>query len=475
MVLGARTWLRFGLTLLWAVPASGSRFEPCEGYGSEDRAECGTITVLEDRSDPEGRTIDLNVLILRAETAEGRAPVFLLAGGPGQGATDLAGLAFAPYAAVRKFRDVVLVDQRGTGASNRLDCPNGSDVDPRAAFGGLFDPEQIAECAEQAAQHADLELYGTSHVVADLDEVRDQLGYERVVLWGGSGGTRTALVWLRDHPDRVEAIAIDGVAPTYFRAPSGYARACQDVLNRIFADCESQASCKEAYPNLRGDFERLLQRFDAGPVEAFVTKQDGERVAVEMHKGDFGYAVRGILYRSAAIARLPRMIHEAATGNDVSAFAQFHWERDVAIRNFVAMGVHFSVFGTEDVPFIDAAAIPRLTEGTFLGRYLVDQYTAACAAWGGQGTLPEGFHDPVRSDAPVLLISGYYDPSTPPQVAEEVASHLPNSRHIVVRNEAHGAGFGCARQIVADFLISASLDGLGSACEDVGPIEFEVP
>jgi pimeloyl-ACP methyl ester carboxylesterase len=352
---------------------------------------------------------------------------------------------------------------------------NNSDADPRAAFGGLFDPNQIAACRERALQHADLRMYGTLHVVADLDEVRARLGYERVVLWAGSGGTRTALVWLREHPDRIEAVALDGVTPPYFRAPSLYARGSQDALDRVFADCDSQTSCKEAYPDLRGDFERLLQRFDEGPVETFVTKQDNARVTVEMHRGDFGYAVRGILYSSDLIARLPKMIYEAASTNDFSAFAQLHWQRDVRLRPFVAMGVHFSVFGTEDVPFIEAASIPELTNRTFLGRYLIDQYTAACKAWGGRGLLPDDFHEPVQSNAPVLLLSGYYDPSTPPSVAEEVASHLPNSRHIVVRNEAHGAGFGCARQLVVDFLTNASLEGLGSACDDVGPIEFETP
>jgi pimeloyl-ACP methyl ester carboxylesterase len=136
--------------------------------------------------------------------------------------------------------------------------------------------------------------------------------------------------------------------------------------------------------------------------------------------------------------------------------------------------VHFSVFATEDVPFIDPASIPALTEGTFLGTYLIDQYTAACKAWGGRGALPAGFHDSVRSDVPVLLLSGYYDPSTPPQMAAKVARHLPNSRHVIVRNEAHGAGFDCARQLVVDFLTRGTLEGLGPACEDVGPIVFDV-
>jgi len=139
------------------------------------------------------------------------------------------------------------------------------------------------------------------------------------------------------------------------------------------------------------------------------------------------------------------------------------------------MGLHLSVFGTEDLPYIDPRMARRMTEGTFLGTYLIDQYQAACKAWDGRGRLPAGFHDPVRSSVPVLLLSGYYDPSTPPPVAAEVASTLSNSRHIVVRNEGHGAGFGCARDVVVAFLITGSLDGLGPACEGVGPIEFEVP
>jgi pimeloyl-ACP methyl ester carboxylesterase len=470
-----RLWLVLAVVLAGALPARAVEFAPCPDFEPGDHAICGTVTVLEDRTKPDGRTIDLHVVLLRAASPDVGAPLFLLAGGPGQGATDLAELALGPFAPVLEARDIVLVDQRGTGRSNRLDCPNGSDTDPRKAFGHLFDPEQIAACRKQVSTYADVRLYGTLNVVEDLEEVCDRLGYEHVVLWGGSGGTRTAQVWLREHPDRIEAVALDGVVPLDFRAPSGYARWSQDALDRVFEDCDAQASCKAAYPDLRGDFQKLLTLFDRGPVETFVTTKDGKRVSVPMHRGDFGYAVRGILYGSAGIAKLPRMIHEAARTQDVSAFAQLHWQRDSGLRRFVAMGVHLSVFGTEDVPFIDRASIPELTNGTFLGTYLIDEYTAACEAWRGRGTLPAGFHDPVRSNVPVLLLSGAYDPSTPPQVAAEVARTLPNSRHIVVRNEAHGAGFGCARRLVVQFLVTGSLEGLGPACEDVGPIQFEVP
>ena len=167
------------------------------------------------------------------------------------------------------------------------------------------------------------------------------------------------------------------------------------------------------------------------------------------------------------------MIDEAARTSDVSAFAQRFWQRDVVLRPVVSFGVHLSVGCTEDVPFVDRARLEEWTENTFLGTYLIDQYSAACDEW-QRGDLPDGYFDPVDVDVPILLISGYYDPSTPAQLAEEVAGHLPNSRHIVVRNEAHGSGFGCARPVAIAFLESGSLENLGPACEDAGPIEFEI-
>ncbi|MFO1186605.1 MAG: alpha/beta fold hydrolase [Alphaproteobacteria bacterium] len=148
------------------------------------------------------------------------------------------------------------------------DCLNGSDKDPRRAFGALFDPVDVAACRKDAAAHADARLYSTEPVIADLEEVRATLRYERVVLWGGSGGTRTAQVWLRAHPERIEAVALDGVVSMDLHAPSGYARGSQDALDRVFADCAAQASCNAAYPDLRAEFRKLLHRFDGGLITA---------------------------------------------------------------------------------------------------------------------------------------------------------------------------------------------------------------
>ncbi len=468
------TFILLAALLGFAPAVYATRLGPCDDEGLPDTARCGGVTVPEDAARPGGRTIDLNVLVLRGTANEGSAPLFVLAGGPGQGATDLVGLGLGPWASVLEVRDMVFVDQRGTGQSNLIDCADEAVENPASVFGQLFDPDNIARCLESASKHADVRLYGTEQVVVDLELVRETLGYESVVLWGGSGGTRTALVWLRRFPESVEALLIDGVTPTYFRSPLSFAKSAQEALDLVLADCAAQDSCRAAYPDLAADFDEVIGLFDNGPVTTKITRRDGSTVDVRMGRGEFGYAIRGILYSSRSIAGLPRLIHEAARTGDVSEFAQRYWQRQVALRPVVSFGVHLSSGCTEDGPFIDASEVPEATDGTFLDTWLIDQYAGACESW-QRGEVPDDYLEPVRSDKPVLLISGAYDPSTPPSIAEEVASHLPRSRHIVVRNEAHGAEFGCAREAAISFLRSASLEDLGAVCEGVGPILFEVP
>ncbi len=460
------------LAIAWSAAASAESLGPCNRPGYGERMRCGTIEVLENRNRPEGRRIALNVLVLEAAEAADREPLFLLAGGPGQGATDLMQLAIGPLAPINRSRDIVLVDQRGTGDSNPLLCSNGAREDPRATFGGLFKPANLARCVKEFEEIADVSLYGSDQVVADLEEVRSQLGYERVLLWGGSGGTRTALVWMRHHPHRVVGAVLDGVTPMDFRGPSGMARAAHTALERVFEDCEAQPSCRAAFPQLEHDFRKVLWLFEGGSVKTTIQREDGGDVAVSMSRGDLGYALRAMLYRAGLVAGLPKAIHETAASGDVSRYAQSLWRRDVFLRPAVAMGVHFAVYCTEDVPFIDKQKWDELTEGTFLGTYLLEQYTGVCEGWPTPATS-KSFLEPVTVDVPTLILSGYYDPSTPPEMGERVARRLPNSRHVVVRNEGHGAGFGCARPAVLSFLDSASLDGLGPICEDAGPVEFE--
>ncbi|MFN0180584.1 MAG: alpha/beta fold hydrolase [Gemmatimonadales bacterium] len=430
------------------------------------RAECGRITVFEDRARESGRKIEVHYVVLRAEQPVGKEPVFMFAGGPGGASRELADLVNGPYQGVRKQRDVVLVDQRGSGLSNPLICPTAAAEHPQVAFGHVFDPAVMRGCRSTLETHADLNLYTTEIAVLDIDEIRARLGYGRVIVWGASYGSRLAQAYARRYPANTIAVVLDGVVSFDFHAPATYARSLQTAVERVFADCRAWRACRDSFPSVEGDFAALLAKVQAGPVSARVARSAGDSgVEVRLSAGDFGYAVRGIMYSSRGARALPGLIHRAARTGDLSGFAQRYWERVVNFGTF-ADGLHFSIFCAEDVPFIADGEIAGLTAGTFLGSYLLDEYRDGCRDWVRAPVGPR-IQEPLSGDVPVLLVSGWFDPVTPASYAERVAATLPRSRHILVRNEAHGSTFGCARPAVIHALTEGTLEGLPSVCDGV--------
>ncbi len=457
----------FGTLLGGSAPlAEAQALHPCQDRSLGPSAQCGAVLVWENRAAAIGRRLHIHFAVFRARAPGRREPVFLFAGGPGQGSTELADMARAVLGPVLKTRDIVMVDQRGTGGSNLLRCVADVVAKPQSAFGHVFDPALFAGCRGDLERHADLRFYTTEIAVEDVDDVRAALSYDRVIVWGGSYGTRIAQAYVKAHPDRVTAAVLDGVVPFDFRAPAGYAASVEQSLQRVFADCAAYSPCATGNPDLAGAFGRLMERFAAGPVTASVRRPDSTGAQVSMSLGDFRYAVRGLLYSSRGARALPGLIHRADSTGDLSDFAQAYWSRAADFAETFADGLHFAIFCAEDVPFIRPAEIPSLVAGSFMGTYLADEYRTICDEW---VRAPIGPHtrEPLQTGTPTVLFSGWFDPVTPPDVAERVAEHLPNSRHIVVRNEAHGAGFGCARPAMLYVLTEGKVEGMPSVCGDI--------
>jgi pimeloyl-ACP methyl ester carboxylesterase len=434
--------------------------QPCEtGRGA---ASCGTITVFEDRAARRGRTIDIAFLVARAETPAAREAVFVFAGGPGEGSTDLAAYAFGWLAPLRSTLDVVFVDQRGTGHSHALQCSSDGDGNPAGIFGHVFDPAVVARCRDQLARDADLTKYTTDDAVADVDDVRAALGYSRISVYGASYGTRMVQAYVRRFPRRVRSAVIDGVVPFDNAIPLTYAASAQQSVERVWAACGDSAMCHAQHPQIASDFDRLLARLDAGPVPTtFVAA--GTSVTVPFSRGDFGYSIRGMLYAADAVSRLPDLIGRAAASGDFSEFAEAYWSRDAALDRAIAFGTHLSVFCAEDVPFPADADIDPATAGTFLGRYLFDEYRNACRAW-PRGNIAADARTPLTAPVPTLLVSGAFDPVTPPSFAERVARSLPVSLSIVDPAGSHGSSLGCARPAVLYVLERGTIGGAPAVC-----------
>lgn len=466
------------LTLLLALliacspPPPEIELQPCElDFG--ESARCGWATVPEDWNDADGRSLRIHVVVLPARNGASSEPLLLFPGGPGQATTDLMGLARGVYGRVQETRDIVFIGQRGTGLSNALHCDLDIAGNPASAFLSRWDRQWIAGCHATAREQADLSHFTTGAYVNDIAYVMDGLGYERAMLWGGSGGTRTAAAVIRAYPERVVGAVLDGVTPIDYAMPAPFSRFVDTAWQRVVDDCAAQATCRTAFPDLSRDLDALLTLFEAGPVAVAVKDGRGASHVVRMDRGDLVYAIRGILYNAQATAHLPREVHTAAQTGDPSFFAQSLFDRSsTMLGGVIAVGLHLSVYCTEDVPLISEADV-RDTDGTLLGRYLIDEYRAACEEWSVE-PVEADWYRPFRSDVPVLLVSGHYDPTTPPASAESTRRFFPNSKHIVVRNVGHGAGFTCARGQVEEFLISASLQGVSEQpCPDE-PILFIV-
>jgi len=461
------------LLLLAAKPALAEKrgsleMVPCRLPGASMQALCGTLEVLEDRAQPAGRIIHLRIALVPAVARTPQPdPLFLLAGGPGQAATEaLPSMLTAAFEKIHKARDLVLVDQRGTGRSNKLACePVGENASLQERLNAKsFDAKRLAECVTQALAHADPRLYTTSIAMQDLDDVRKALGYDKIDLWGGSYGTRASLIYLREHGEHARAVVLDGVAPTTMRLPLDFSRDAQRSLTLLFDACSKEAACAKAWPDLTATFNALLAKFAAGPIPTRVQDpRTGVLSDVTIDRDAFTGLLRGELYIPDLAALMPLTLQRAASGD----FAPFVAEGDGLSGGFadsIAVGMMLSVLCAEDLSRFDDAAIVEASANTFLGPEEIRDFKRGCELWPHAG-LPANFGDPVKSGVPALLLSGELDPVTPPHWAEEAKATLSDSAHFVAPGIGHGVStHGCAPKLIEKFLDAGTARGLDGSC-----------
>ena len=441
------------------APRPSVVLDTCRLPGVDVAAQCGTFEVWEDRAAKSGRRVKLDIAVIPARLRAREAdPIVVFAGGPGQGAVSLASQVLPLFQRLNDVRDVVLIDQRGTGNSNPLDC----DEDDEQSLQGLFEdalPQRVVQrCLESL--DADPSKYITSIAVEDYDEALSALGYSSVNLWGGSYGTRMALEFLRRHGNRVRSVVLDGVAPAGMKLPLSFVADGDAALERLLADCDSDDRCKQLYPGLRGTIDEVRRELSLHPVRADIQDpRTGERETISVNENVFLSGIFRPLYVAELASLLPYGIASAARGDFNPLLAQ-NLEFADDISENLSIGMHLSVICAEDVPRITPEDLAKLNH-SFFGLSLVDDFLTACKSW-PRGEVPADFYDPVRSDVPVLILSGGIDPATPPRHAEEVAKTLTRARHFVAPRVGHGVSLhGCAPRLIETFMRTpaAPLDG----------------
>lgn len=456
--LGALAVLSALLTLPGAACAAAEGLlQPCRLDGVEHPALCGTLQRPLDPAAPGGRSISLHVAVLPALSRHKRPdPVFFFAGGPGQSAVALAGPVGHLLGRFSNRRDIVLIDQRGTGRSAPLACDD--DHAPQRPLRETIDPaavqQALARCRQALQQlpHGDLRQYTTAIASQDTEAVRQALGLGRINLVGVSYGTRAALDYLRQFPQAVRRVVLDGVAPPDMVLPRSGAVDGQAALDALLTWCDADLDCRRQHPQLRQTWRRLLASL---PREVTVTHpMTGVAETLRLTPAMLVGLLRAPLYAPALASALPAAL-QAASDDRWTPLAGLASALGGNARSpAMAQGLHFSVVCAEDMPLLERS--PAAPAGDF-GAALTDPYIQACAGWPRGGVAADFYRVPA-SPAPVLLLSGAIDPVTPPRHGQRVAQALgSHARHVVVPNAGHGVmGLGCLRDLVFRFVDAES-------------------
>lgn len=440
--------------------------QPCRVPGLDIVARCGAYELYEDRAAQKGRKINLHIVVVPAlTTSPAPDPAFWLHGGPGAASTQaIANVKGGFLAAVRKTRDLVFVDQRGTGQSNPLHCDIGDDpADLRSFFGQLFPVEKVRDCRQKLEKNADLRLYTTPIAMDDLDEVREALGYDRINLIAASYGTIAAQVYMRQHPDHLRSVFLLGIAAPSFKQPLPFAKGAQHSLDLLFQDCDANPACHAAFPKLHEEWDTVLARFNHGPLEAtLVRPMEKDKQTIQISRANFVERLRLMLYTTGSASLVPLIVHRAYE-NDYLPFEAAALAANTG--SILARGMYFTVTCSEGVPFITEQDIATETQNTFLGSDRVRAHMAACKEW-VRGNIPQAYTDFVKSDVPVLLISGELDAASPPWFADALVKYLPHGKLVKIRYLGHEFDRTCIPGLLANFVMKGTADGLDTTCAE---------
>ena len=443
---------------------------PCElpqpHSGLSTAAWCAPFEVPEDRANPKGRHIALRLAVVRSSAQVPAADmVAFIAGGPGQSAGESYPAIAGAMAPLLAHRNLLLLDQRGTGGSHPLSCRDDEAVGADATH--AFDTEAVSHetrmCLDQLSREADVRFYTTTDAVADLEDVRRALGSPKLNLLGVSYGTRVAQQYATRHPEGLRTLILDGVVPNTLVLGDDFAVNLDAALKAQFARCHENAACRERFNDPYQTLYQLRDALRANPHKVtFRDPLDYSSVQRVLSEFSLATVVRMFAYSPETAALLPLSIDAAAHG-DVGPLLGQAKQLTGDLGDTLDGGMQYSVICSEDADLMR----PRPQDkDTILGDTMTGVIKAACSVW-PRGKRPADFRQPLKSDVPALLMSGEFDPVTPPRYGDQVVEGLPNGRHLVLKGQGHNVvARGCMPRLLDRFIDDADAKGLDAGCLD---------
>ena len=462
-------------TTIWALPDSNQiEFSNCmlslPGTNLTAKARCGTFEVAENPAEPAGKRINLKVAIAPAsgKTTE-PDPVFFFAGGPGQASSETWVMIRSTLNKIRKTRDIVMIDQRGTGGSNKLSCESEVEEDLNQEIDLELVRTETEKCL--AKLDGDPRFYTTSIAMGDYNQVRQAMGYDKINIMGVSYGTRSAQVYLRLYPETVRSVTLDSVVPMQLILGQEHAPMLDRSVQTVFEQCSEDEACNTLFPHQAEELNTLFTQLRNEPQQiTIINPVSGESQDMRLTADTLGVAIRFLSYSSETQAMIPLLVHEALTTGDLSRLASQALLIMTGLNEMLSKGMELSVMCSEDYPFMDLSAD---YSKTLMGNLMMEIVELQCNIW-PRGEVAEDFHQPVVSDIPVLLISGERDPVTPPHYATQAAETFSNNLNLVARGQAHSVMNNvCLRDITTEFIEQGNVENLDTSCvESILPAPF---
>ena len=447
-------------------------FVECRLKDVDSMARCAMFTVPEDHRSPQnGKTLNIHVAVIASLARRAEPdPVYFFAGGPGQAASDL-GRIVSALGELRKHRDVVLVDQRGTGKSKTLTCEDGPDA-ASASPGSKADPllQMLSATALDmerdrlrclATLKGNPALHRTDDFIDDLEAVRKALGHSKINVWGGSYGSRVGLRYLKRFPASIRSAVLDGVAPTSLHLPDDALKSSEAELRGLLAACAASKQCSKAYPGALAQFDGLLAKLKAAPERAQVAHPStGALIPATIGDRTLVSLLWPLLYQPEAARLVPTLIAQAAAGNFAPLAATATASASATPSDDLAGALRMAVLCAEDMLGRSASTVPNPRFEA-----ITELFYAACKGF-PHGNVAAEFFEPTVSDIPTLLLSGKHDPVTPPSQAELVAKTLSKHKHLVVAGMGHIVSpHPCVRRVLAKFIGDGALPAIADSCE----------
>ncbi|MFT5023482.1 MAG: pimeloyl-ACP methyl ester carboxylesterase [Colwellia sp.] len=434
--------------------------ENCHLKGIKSQVQCGTLQVPENYSLPKGEKITINFAVLPAiDSSQNKKPLMFLAGGPGQASVELAAHIFSTFGEIKKSHDIILVDQRGTGKSHPLSCDENDVINAYEIIPEDFSPQEIKDCIAQFK--GDLSQYNSENAIRDFDAVRVALGHEKINIYGGSYGTRAALVYMRLFPDALNSVVLDSVGP--IEVPIGtFGQSSARSFNLLLENCQQDESCNSAYPSLKDDFTAVIAQLEQAPVNLKIAHPRlGTKTDFVLSRSKFISNLRMQLYSMQTRTLVPLVIHQAFLGNYQPMIGLIAMSEG-GMGMYV--GLTLNIVCNEDFPKITTEMFAGDANNTFGGNDSHSAWLQACPLW-PKYSVSDDFYQSVTANIPTLILSGNLDPVTPPSNGDESAKTLPNNHHIVSKNSAHiVASTPCGIEIVNEFLTTLDPNDLDESC-----------